>query len=230
MPDFIALQTALEGRFHRRLERLPKRLRTRVQHDVPLLASVWNQIGPERRREGARQSDMQHDPSIRRQNARAWKLANEIIELEGTATPTAGDWMAKKAGLADIQRASDENDAEAERILADARSKAASEAWKRRLFEEVFWPPKRAIAWIRFRNQEINEENLRSESRYWKHLLSDARGVIKRALQTGRIAAIKDGGELRREFWATADGQKWLAASRFAARTCWHCGPPARRP
>ena len=217
MPQVGTEKAVREGRFDLPIESLHPELRAWIEKNL-LVAPVWNSLSLEQRREAFRQWDIQHNPSIRRENARAWKLANEIIELEGTATPTAGDWMAKKAGIADLQRASDDNDAEAERILANARSKAASDAWNHRLFEDEFWPLKRAIAVDLIRDPAINEENLRAAKWYdakhdanpapAKPVVDNPGRDLVRACQTGRLVGFRDGTALRPEQWLTSGDRK----------------------
>jgi hypothetical protein len=112
--------------------------------------------------------------------------------------------------LAVVDMAQQERDAE-------ARSVALKHEVATRLFDDLFWPAPRVVAWIAFRNPQIIEASVRAAKRYDNKALKDRnpQGALLRALQGGSIQALRDGSAMPREKWATATGRRWPNDVRF---------------
>jgi hypothetical protein len=104
---------------------------------------------------------------------------------------------------------------------AELRSRVLKQKLAARLFAELFWPVSRVLAWIAFRSPQMIEASVRSAIWYDKsptgRALKDRNpnGTLLRALQEGSLQALKDGGPLPREKWATATGRRWPDDVRF---------------
>jgi hypothetical protein len=83
-----------------------------------------------------------------------------------------------------------------------------------KLFAEPFWPVPRVLAWIAFRHEWALPASLRPGSWFvraaiWQVRDEDRERTLLRAIQEGRLPALKEGKELPREYWAGADPDAW---------------------
>jgi hypothetical protein len=95
-----------------------------------------------------------------------------------------------------------------ERALAHRREVTA------RLFDEVFWPVPRVLAWVAFRHEEgvgasLGDASWRVVQAAWQLRDPNRHETLLRALQDGSLTAVKDGNVLARESWAGANGRDW---------------------
>jgi hypothetical protein len=107
----------------------------------------------------------------------------------------------------------------------------------KRLSDEPFWPVKRVLAWIVFRHEAGLKASLNAGSEIvarvtWLQRDVDQGRTLLRALQEGSVAALKDGKELAREFWAGArvDDDDWprVHFRRENVLTLWPKLPPKK--
>jgi len=124
----------------------------------------------------------------------------------------------------------EEERAASERQIAKRREVAA------RLFGELFWPVPRVLAWIAFRHEAAINASLAPATWYvtqaiWQIRDIDRQETLLRALQEGSLAALKDGKELPREFWAVAKDGDWPVVQfrREDVLTLWPKLPPQQR-
>ncbi|MFO1098230.1 MAG: hypothetical protein U1E81_08130 [Xanthobacteraceae bacterium] len=88
--------------------------------------------------------------------------------------------------------------------LSQAERESIEEMAARRLFNDVFWTPAQAYAWIAFRNSNALERNFRAALLHDEQSLveRDPVGMLLRAVQGGEVTAIKNGRETASEEWA----------------------------
>lgn len=105
---FKSLTWALDGRFDKKLAKLPAKIGKWVEdafHPVP-----WDALSPEQRRYHARQWDYQHDPATDHERERWWEFSSRFIELEEqiqqweTMNPSTAQELATKEERLDALR------------------------------------------------------------------------------------------------------------------------------
>ena len=88
-------------------------------------------------------------------------------------------------------------------------------------FTDLFWPVKRVLLWILFRDLgRLDDDFLTAQfgaRAYHADSMFDgnSRRTFLRALQDGRLPAIRDGREILREAWARASERRWPADVSF---------------
>jgi hypothetical protein len=101
--EWLGAAIETEDGFDKSWAELTDQLRERIKRDHPPLASIWDDLGPIRRREAAPQRDARHEPTpaqVERDQELEIKLAYQIAEAEQEQDPPDYNGrMTKEANL-----------------------------------------------------------------------------------------------------------------------------------